>query len=97
MHFRKKGELQTKFKFHFGSTPLLLTEYYKYLGLTLDDHLTFEERIKALSDSAGRALGAVRNKVKLRRDLGYKTYTQLYKSCVCPILDYGAGVWGYCK
>ena len=96
VHFRKRV-LRSEFVFCFGSTPLSYTEHYKYLGLTLDDHLTFEEGVKALSDSAGRALGAVLNKVKLCRDLGYKTYTQLYNSCVCPVLDYGAGVWGYCK
>ena len=64
---------------------------------TLDDHLTYIEGVNVLSDSAGRALGAVLDKVKFCRDLGYKTYTQLFKSCVCPILDYGAGVWGYSK
>ena len=71
------------------------TEHYKYLGLNFDEHLTFKKGIKALSDSAGKTLGAVLNKVKLCRDLGFKTYTQLYNSCVCPILDYSAGVWGY--
>lgn len=44
-----------------------------------------------------RALGAVLNGVKLCHDLGYKMYTQLYKSCICPIIDYGAGVWDYCS
>lgn len=52
-------------------------------------HLIKESK---LCQSAGRALGAVMSK-----DLDYKTYTQLYRSCVCPVLDYGAGVWGYCK
>lgn len=23
--------------------------------------------------------------------------TLRYRSCVCPVLDYAAGVWGYCK
>ena len=27
--------------------------------------------------------------------MGYKTYLQLYNSCVCPVMDYSSGVWGY--
>ncbi len=81
----------------FGVIHLSYTHHYKNLGFTLDDHLTFEKGMQVLSDSAGRALGAVLSKAKLCRDLGYKTYTQLFKSCVSPILDYGTGVWGYCK
>lgn len=45
---------------------------------TVDDYVTFEEGVKALLDSAGRALGAVLNKVKLCGNLGYKIYTQLH-------------------
>lgn len=43
-------------------------ESYTYkltLTLTLDDILTFETGIRILSDSAGRAQGAVLNKVTL--------------------------------
>ena len=97
IHFRNKRDTVSKFTFKSGSTSLSYTNSYKYLGLTLDEHLTFEEGTKILSDSAGRALGAVINKIKLCRDLGFKSYTQLYLSCVCPISDYAAGVWGYCK
>ena len=63
----------------------------------MDKYLTFDEGIKALSDSGGRALGAVIKKAMACRDLGFKTFTELYRSCVCPVLDYGAGVWGYTK
>lgn len=49
--------------------------------------MTCEEGIKVLSDSAGRALGAVLHWVKSYVAVGYKTFTQLYKSSLCPILD----------
>ena len=29
--------------------------------------------------------------------MGYFTYSKLYHTCVCPILDYMSGVWGYKK
>ena len=97
IHFRNKRKPQSNFTFKSGSTSLSYTHSYKYLGLILDEHLTFGEWTKMLSDSAGRALGAIINKTKYCRDMGFKSYTQLYLSCVCPISDYVAGVWGYCK
>jgi hypothetical protein len=32
---------------------------YKYLGIWLDEHLTFDKSTKELANSASRALGAV--------------------------------------
>ena len=31
------------------------------------------------------------------KDVGYRTYTQLYNSMVVPISDYFAGIWGIRK
>ncbi len=95
VHFRKQAVQRSSFVFNFGSTPLTYANEYKYLGLTLDEHLTFKPAIGILSDSAGRALGSVPSKVKNCRDLSFKSFTQLYKSCVCPVSDYAAGVWGF--
>ena len=81
----------------FNLEPLKLsyTEQYKYLGLTLDEHLTFDEAVSVLAQSAGRALGSIMNKVKHCGNLGFNTYTQLYESGVCPVSDYACGVWGF--
>ena len=95
VHFRKPSVKRSLFSFMFGTTVLIYTKTYKYLGLTLDEHMNFKEGIQVLADSAGRALGSVLNKVKACKDLGYHTYTQLYQSCVCPVSDYASGVWGF--
>ena len=29
------------------------------------------------------------------KGLGYYTYSKLYQSCVCPVLDYASEIWGY--
>ena len=50
-----------------------------------------------MADAANRTLGAVRNKYKKINGLGYYTYTKLFQSSVCPILDYASEVWGYKK
>ena len=57
--------------------------------------MNHENGIKLLADSAGRALGSVVNKLKICKDLGYSTYSQLYDACVSPIVNYAAGAWGF--
>ena len=51
----------------------------------------------ALAEGASRALGKVLAKYYKNKGLGYKTYTKLYESCVYPIMDYCASVWGHAK
>ena len=48
-----------------------------------------------LSGSASRALGGIKGKTKMLEDIGFSTCTKLFQACVCPVLDYAAGVWGY--
>lgn len=62
--------------------------------LLFDEFAAFDEAVIVLSDSAGRALGAIAAKFKTTMDTGYKTYTKLYDCGVCPILDYTEEVWG---
>ncbi len=50
-----------------------------------------------MADAANRALDSVINKYKSINGLGYYTYTGLFQSGVCPILDYCSEVWGYKK
>ncbi len=72
-----------------------MVKVYKYLGLLFDEFVTFEEAVKVLTDSAGRALGAILAKFKHVRDIWYKTYTKLYDCEVSPILDYAGEFWGF--
>lgn len=92
VHFRHKLVERSPFGFTLGSVVLTYTDQYKYLGLTLDEHLILKEAVSVLAQSAGRALGSVINKVKHCGALGFHTYTQLYNSRVCPVSDYASGV-----
>ena len=95
MEFRKAGKKRSTYQFNFGSNKLQFTDKYKYLGLIFDEHMSFLHGTSMLADSASRALGGVIGKTKILRYMGHSTYTQLYQSCVCPILDYCSGVWGF--
>ena len=50
-----------------------------------------------MANAGNRALGAVINKYRHINGLGYYTYSKLYTSGVCPILDYCCESWGYKK
>ena len=97
VHFRPSRIKRTEHLFMYGDTILDIVNEYKYLGVILDEHLTFEACSKTLADSGGRALGAIISKFKEYKDLGYKTFTKLFDACVAPVLDYGSGIWGKAK
>ena len=94
IHFRPKGARRSDFLFNFGTFRLKFVEKYKYLGIILNEYLNYSVITKALSESAGRALGALINKFKKTKNLGYGTYTTLFDACVSPINDYCVGIWG---
>jgi len=77
-----------------GPKPVVVVGKYKYLGVYLSEHMDFKIMANSLADAGGRALGAVVNRYKTLKGLGYYTYTKLYSTCVCPILDYASEIWG---
>ena len=94
MHFRQIRTKRSDFQFQFGKQKLQYVENYKYLGLNLDEHLLYDYGTSVLAGSAGRALGGIIAKTKQLGDLGYAAYSKLFHTCVCPVMDYMAGIWG---
>ena len=95
VHFRNPPKQRTDFKFMLGTiAELNVVENYKYLGTFFDEYLTFGKATEVLSAAANRALGSMINKFKSMREMNYRTYTKLYESLVCPVMDYGSAVWG---
>ena len=95
MHFRNPGKKLTDFSFEWGNCEVSKVESYKYLGVWLDSSLTFQKHCEALADSGGRALGKVLSKFKNFKEICYDTFTKLINTCVDPVVQYGAGVWGF--
>ncbi len=97
VHYRNAPKTRTNFVFKlYESGPILeKVPNYKYLGVFLDEYLTFSKTTNILSTAGGRALGGMINKYKSLDNLGYDTYTKLYHSLVAPITDYGSAVWGF--
>ena len=80
--------------FTFDGTQLDIVQAYRYLGVILDEHLSFLANAEALSAASGRALGLIRYKLKFLKECRSITFARLFTLYVCPIPDYGAGVWG---
>ena len=95
MHFRNSTTPQSEYQFLCCNSPVGYVSSYKYLGVTMSEHLMYKENAEVLSQASGRALGSIIAKYKMQKFMGYKTYTKLFESCVCPVMDYGAGVWGF--
>ena len=74
MFFSSKIRVQF---FFFKSAP---PPKYKYLGIYLDQHLSFDDCTTVLSDAAGRALGGVINKFKEMKDMGFETFEKMYET-----------------
>ena len=95
VHFRKSKLPMTEYDFAYGDCTLEKVTSYKYLGIIMDDNLKFDICTKTLADSGGRALGAIISKFKSLKNVGFKTFENMYNSGVKPVLEYGSGVWGH--
>ena len=59
--FVKNWQKVTDFQFIYGELKLKIVFEYKYVGLILDEHLTFNSFYKILADSGGSAPSSVRS------------------------------------
>ena len=94
MHFRNDRSHRTEFVFKYGAKELEVVNYYKYLGVILDEFLKFEEAACTLARAGGRALGSIISKFRTFQNIGYNTFSKMFDTSVCPILKFCSGVWG---
>ena len=66
------------------------TEAERDLGVTIDNKLSFKNHIAQATAKANSRLGVIRRSFDF---LTEKTFVQLYKSMVRPILEYAQSVW----
>ena len=87
LHIRNKRKQQSKFTFLFDMKPVSYCQYYKYLGVNRNEYIDFKFTVEKHTDSAGRALGAIINKMMKNCGFPYKVYKILYNACVTSIAD----------
>ena len=95
LHIRKKNKPRSNFIFKLGHQTVKYCEEYKYLGLTINEHLDFKQTTDILAESGGRSLSSVITKMIKNGGFPLNVFKVLFESCVCSVTDYGSEVWGY--
>ena len=93
MHFRQKRNKLTDFKFVINSQELEIVATCKYLGVIVDDKLEMDTTIEQQSLSGTRSLVHIIGTMRSNYDLGFDSFSQLYHSCVVPVMEYSIGSW----
>ena len=93
IHFRKTKIPPTNTNFYLGKNIIERAQEYKYLGLTINEHLNYQISTEILARSAGKALGAATAKYLKAKGLHFRTYSKIYDMTVLPILHYASPVW----
>jgi hypothetical protein len=65
----------------------------KYLGIIIDNKLTFREHITHLTEKCRKIIFALSKSAKLNWGLSHKALKTLYTGGIQPLLLYGAPVW----
>ena len=87
----KKLKLDHSFKFKIYGKRLILIHSVKYLGVLLDEHMSWNEQIYQIKLKLNRAIGILS---KLRSHANLNTLRIAYYSLFQSHLQYGVQLWG---
>jgi len=80
-----------EFKITYNDTLLEVADQIKYLGIIIDNCLTWRPQIANVFKCIGPKLGLIR---RLSKSLPLPLLSQMYKTYLMPILEYGCTIWG---
>ena len=80
----------TELKTSKGSTSLPADRFIRFLGILLDENLSFKRHIESMRLKVSRGLGIIR---KLKRVFPFSILRLLYFSLIYPYLCYCSSVW----
>ena len=71
---------------------------YKYLGVILDEFLSFQKALTLTTDQANKAFWSLCSQQRKVGELPARVCRKTYDSVVAPVFDYGAPIWShYCS
>ena len=80
------SEHMSQIQISLDGTVISKVEVFKYLGITLDCHLSCKDHVDYVK---GKAFAKIRLLGKLSYILDRQTLLQLYKTLILPVFDYG--------
>ena len=79
-------------KLELNGEPLVRVEDFNFLGLTIDQHMTWNAHIQKLSNKISRSLGVMN---RLKRHLPQNILRIIHNSLILPHINYSILVWGF--
>ena len=76
-----------------GADRLVNVTSYKYLGLTLNENMKFDQHIETILDKCNKTMYVI-NKISKSTMFGKNTYSIIYwKMKLLPMIEYGSEIW----
>ena len=83
----------TPFKLILNNYEIMRVKKTKYLGMIVDDSLTWEDHIDYITLKINRGIGIIR---RVRQFIPEKSLLLLYQTLIDPYFRYCSTVWGQC-
>lgn len=78
---------------YIDGTAIDFVKEFKYLGITLDSHLSWKPHLKQISQKVAKTNGIM---TRLKNVLPCVILQKIYNALILPYLSYGILVWGAC-
>ncbi len=95
VHIRNHQKQRCNTVLNCGGKKLDYVPDYKYLGYTINEFLSPNKTVEALTAGASRSFGRIVNIFRKLKNMGIRSYETLFNTYVVPIMNYASGVWGY--
>ena len=79
---------------YMDGTKMEQVHNFKYLGVEIDEHLTWDIHVKRLTRLISMKLFSLRN---MSQYLDVKSLKLMYNTIILPCIDYSCTVWGNCS
>ena len=94
VHYRTEHTPRSAASFLYLEKELEYVDKYKYLGLWLHEHLTWNYTVQELYLTANRALNVLICRHYSLGGISVDIFKKLFDSYVKPVMTYGSAIWG---
>jgi ribonuclease HI len=91
---RSDNFVADKFPLKLYGDPITYATTFKFLGVIIDDCLTWQPHIRHVTDKTHNLFARVLRVTRIRWGLNPQTLSTLYKAIFVPCLTYGCLLWG---
>ena len=85
------NHMEHDFEININEIPLKRVKSYRYLGLEIDETLSWHVQVDAITKKVSAGLGALK---RIRDLVPTSTLQMMYEALILPYLDYCSEVWG---